>query len=323
MTLTRREAVFLAALPYRRRVFQRGGWRVTHGPGGSDWDSFLNESFPRDVIVRAQREAERAVSDLAGSEFGTISFWEDAYPPLLREIFDPPPVLFYSGDEPRFNRDAEGIVGSRRAHPVARQAVHLYIDSLPASTTIVSGFARGIDREAHLAGVERDRPGVAVLGAGVLHPGPASNSDIPRLAQKRGSRFSFVSEFIPSTPGAAYNFPRRNRIIAGITRRTNVFQAPQKSGALITAEYALDEGRDLAVFDHPLFSADDWNSGGRALIADGAERIVLPGLERRILARPETQSERNRFFEKQSQGLLWPLGSGQFLDTSPEGGGEK
>ncbi len=323
MNLAIREAIFLAALPYRRRVFQRGGWRLSRGPGSPDWTSFLSDSFAPDVIAAARREADARAAELAGADFGFVSFWEDSYPPLLREIFDPPAVLFYSGAAPVFSRDAEGIVGSRRAHPVARQAVHLYVESLPPSTAIVSGFARGIDREAHLAGVQKNRPGIAVLGAGVLCPGPASNADIPRLAKKRGASFSFVSEFIPSLPGVAYNFPRRNRIIAGITRRTNVFQAPGKSGALITAEYALEEGRDLAVFDHPLFSSDDWNNGGRALLADGAERIVLPELDKRILPRPSTPAERSRFFEKQSQGLLWPLGSGQFLDTSSEGAGEK
>lgn len=326
------QAVFLAALPYRRELFLSGGWLASRGPGAAGWQSFLRQHFTQLDLDAAAAEVRLFQESRAARAqvWHSVTIWQNRYPSLLRYIFDPPPVLFVSGspgEGPLLPGPAVAIVGTRRARPIAQAAVQEYVATaakVRKDTTIVSGFARGIDAAAHLAAIEHDLTTVAVLGAGLLRAGPASNLHLLERARRRGSRFVLCSEFPPHRPGYAGNFPRRNRIIAGLTNRTCVFQAPYKSGALISARYALDEGREVCAFDHALLSAPGLNEGARQLLTDGAEPIVLPRLEERIVLAPPNRSvsgpvspQQLQFWRELNGGQLQYLQPDHYLRTDP------
>lgn len=352
--LTFAEAVFVAALPYRKSVYQTGGYSQTAGPACADqtfdWWNFLRTHYAARDLARAQAEAaaycqvqsEQWRSPELGRLVGTdrvdfVSIWDDAYPPALRFSYDPPPILFYCGHPPANQSEGAAralaqdlgrhllysigiaIVGTRNAHPLAVEAVRQYVatlvradrsgsrvsgeaqgDANPTGTentrdpspTIVSGLALGIDRVAHLAAIENGLRGIAVLGAGLLHAGPRANLDVLRRAREAGTAFFLLSEFPPHTPARASHFPRRNRIIAGLVERVAVLQAPAKSGAMITARFALEEGRDVLAFDHALLRAlPGSNDGARDLLESGAIPIRLPELEARLIQEPPYSAE--------------------------------
>ncbi len=302
-------AIYLSALPHRQGFYRQGGWKLS-SPDASDWRSFLKENFTALDRRYALREARKA-AELTGEERASmrvLTIWDADYPEQLASIFDPPPVLFLRGDElpaggavGRPDEQPDGwnacaLVGTRDPAPIVNLAVDAYIrftaqeagvHSLQgAGAPIVSGFARGVDGRAHRAAMENGLPGVAVLGAGLRHAGPRANLELLQRARRLGVPFTLVSEFAPWVPGHARNFPRRNRIIAGLSRRVIIMQAPRGSGALITGRFALEEGRDVVVFDHELLQGRGFNEGGRDFLEAGAERLVVPGLEELILREP-------------------------------------
>lgn len=226
-------------------------------------------------------------------------------------------MLFYGGS-PLPVIAGVGVVGTRSPAPVAIGATEVWIEILARSTpeaVVISGFARGIDRIAHIAALKRGLATVAVLGSGLFHPVPRSNLDIVRHANRFGVPFTYVTEFPPDARAAPHHFPRRNRIIAGLSHTVVVMQAPEKSGALITARYAIEEGRDVGVFDHPLIDFPGANEGGRRLLQDGAFPVALPGYE-------EVRSPRESwppsavqldFWRKRFSGKLIWLGGNSYL----------
>ncbi|MEQ9364757.1 MAG: DNA-processing protein DprA [Leptospirales bacterium] len=385
--LTFQEAVFVAALPYRKSVYQSGGFAQSPGPGGvivltaeaagaSDlfsepasvaWEEFLRRHFTKRDLIRAAGEAASYAGDelagpnaswysreledrTGGGRVGFVSVWDADYPVRLRNCYDAPPVLFYCGAEaPRESRPGSrrlryaeprperavlreavgmvGIVGTRQAHPFAGEAVRAYVRDLARDCTdragpvIVSGLALGIDRIAHEAALECGLPGIAVLGAGLLHAGPRANLDLPRRAREANASFVLLSEFPPHTPARAAHFPRRNRVIGGLVEAVAVLQAPLKSGAMITARFALDEGRDVLAFDHDVLrAASGSNDGARALLEAGATPIVLPELEARLVKEPPFGAAGRRarlaLWKRASlgQGLRW-LGGRYYLEA--------
>lgn len=172
---------------------------------------------------------------------------DGAYPPLLFEIPDPPPVLYYQGQVELLaqcqRQPAVGIVGTRSPSEYGRRWTRRITAHLSrAGITVISGLADGIDREAHDSCLQHQGSTIAVLGTGVDVVYPRANLDLHRAIAQRGL---LVSEHPPGTPPDRAHFPRRNRIIAGLSRITLVTEAPAKSGALITARLANDYGRDV------------------------------------------------------------------------------
>ncbi|MCP5482859.1 MAG: DNA-protecting protein DprA [Spirochaetales bacterium] len=282
------QALRLAALPYRRALYRNGGWsRIAHP---SDLERLLAQYFSQ-----AERELAFAKALSYGEELPCefTTFWDAGYPPLLRHIFDPPPILFHRGPLPRPEQTCISIVGTRRSHALAEYAVRSFLTEqreLRSDLCIVSGFARGVDRIAHRVAIELALPAIAVLGSGVLKPGPLANLDLLQGARQRRVGLSLVSEFLPDAVGRRWHFPRRNRIIAGCSGTTFVVQAPEKSGALITARFALEEGRDVVAFDHPILrSLPGANEGNRTLLEDGA--LAYEMKEDRTVRRPECLPE--------------------------------
>lgn len=179
---------------------------------------------------------------------------------------------------------------------------------------IISGFARGIDRAAHLAAFARCLPTVAVLGAGLACAGPRGNLDLLHHARRDRLPLLLLSEFPPSTPAFAAHFPRRNRIIAGLCEQLAVFQAPRRSGALISASFALEEGRDVLAFDHPALPSAA-NDGCRILLDEGATPITLPDLDRHLRREPAARPQRVAFWREVLFGRLQPLGGDLYWES--------
>lgn len=212
---------------------------------------------------RAERECGRA------RELGVriVGRDEAAYPALLRETYDPPPILWVRGRlEEGEGASAVAVVGSRAAPAEGLTlARELSRDLAAAGVTVVSGLARGIDTAAHLGALDARGRTVAVLGSGLDCLYPPENR---RLAEDVADRGALVSEFPLGTSPYPGNFPRRNRVIAGWVRAVVVVEAAARSGALGTARAALEEGREvLAVPGHP---SRRGSAGTNQLIRDGA-----------------------------------------------------
>ncbi len=315
-----RAAFFLSSMPYRKRLYRDGGWLRTSGPGSPEWEGFLHEYFTRDEIKISQEHAQShsTVFQTLRRQMRFTTIWE-WFPEILLQIFDPPPVLFVMGDDFTDPAQRISVVGTRSPASVsllaARASIARARDENPG-IVVVSGFARGLDREAHLGAIENHAPQIAVLGSGFCHIGPSANLDIPQLAAKKGTPFTFLTEFPPALPGSRDSFPRRNRIIAGLSQDTYIIQAPYKSGAMITARYALDEGRDVSAFDHELLQKPGLNEGARSLLEDGAGRLEFSGEYFRIITEPpyrkSPQNEQLEFWEDRLSGRIEPLGGGLY-----------
>ncbi len=212
-------------------------------------------------------DAKRELND--GRALGARPlFFEDAdYPALLKEIPDAPPMLWCLGDTNLFSNPSIAIIGARNASSLGlRMAKRLAADLGDAGLTVVSGLARGIDATAHEASL--DTGTIAVYAGGLNRPYPSKNID---LAEQIAAQGLCLSEQRPDMEPRARHFPARNRIISGLVRAVVVVEAAAKSGSLLTARIALDQGRDvLAVPGHPF---DARASGANILIRDGATLV--------------------------------------------------
>lgn len=223
---------------------------------------------------RKDIKIEELLATLDKHQIKTISLEEDLYPPLLKNIFQPPPLLFYQGElrEKLYARTL-AVVGSRRATAYGQMAVKSLVTNLAeVGITIVSGLALGIDALAHEATLSAKGQTIAVLGSGIDRPSfyPKANKYLAdKIISSRGVIFS---EFPPDTEANKFNFPRRNRLISGIAQGTLVIEAATKSGSLITAHYALDQGREVMAVPGNIFSSE--SSGTNHLLKLGARPIT-------------------------------------------------
>ena len=232
----------------------------------------LGRNIPRDIppmehIYKAALEDSRRASLLGIS---CVSYRDRDYPPLLRELADPPLVLFYRGPLPDPEQMLVGMVGTRKPSAPAMAQCYDFAKALgEAGIPVVSGLALGIDGMAHRGNLEGGAPTVAVLGSGVDAVYPVSNRMIARRILDNGG--CIMSEYAPGTGPAKWHFPARNRIISGLSRGVIVAEAPVKSGALITAQFALEQGRDLWVAGAGIAGVS--GEGTRALHLEGAPVI--------------------------------------------------
>jgi DNA processing protein len=194
------------------------------------------------------------------------------YPPLLRAIPDPPPTLWLRGEEPTelLARPAVAIVGARACSSYGRSVARsLGRELAAAGLVIVSGMARGIDGEAHRGALDVGGITVAVLGCGIDRDYPAAHRDLAGRIVEKGL---IVSEYEPGIEPAPWRFPARNRIIAGLCAATVVVEARERSGALITADFALEDGREVMVVPGEITSAV--SAGSNALLRLGATPVT-------------------------------------------------
>lgn len=195
-----------------------------------------------------------------------VHYFSAEYPPLLREISSPPLILFCKGNASLLAHRQLAMVGSRRVSHYGKElAFDLAGQLVHSGFVVTSGLALGIDGESHKGALAAGGKTIAVLGTGVDSIYPKRHC---KLAEEVVAQGCLVSEFLPDTPARAENFPRRNRIIAGLAEGTLVVEAAIKSGSLITAKYALEQNRD--VFAVPGSIHSDYARGCHHLIKQGA-----------------------------------------------------
>jgi len=234
-------------------------------------DRLLAAHWPDEPAKRDDLHARaRAAVDRAAAGGITAVAWSDpAYPVALTTIADPPPMLWVRGRAASLAEPAVAIVGSRAGSAYALAvAERLAGDLAGAGLVVVSGLARGVDSAAHRGALAGGGATVGVLGSGVDVLYPREHTALARQMETDGA---VVSELVPGTPPQAQFFPRRNRIISGLARAVVVIEAGEKSGSLITARCALEQGRDVLAVPGNVLSGR--NRGAHALLRDGA-RIV-------------------------------------------------
>ena len=221
----------------------------------------------REPVDGVQLDATRRW--LANAEHQLVA-WDDVdYPQALLQSGAAPPVLFYIGNRELLNRPALAIVGSRQATPQGIDNAHAFASALSkAGLTIVSGLALGIDGAAHRGALEGEGSTLACLGTGLDRVYPASHRDLAHAIAASGG---LLSEFVPGTPPLRPNFPRRNRLISGISRGVLVVEASVSSGSLITARLAGEQNRD--VFAIPGSIHSPLSKGCHRLIREGAKLV--------------------------------------------------
>jgi DNA processing protein len=242
-------------------------------------------------LVRAVRSSrleamvEREWSGVERIGCGLVTLADDDYPVLLREIPDPPPVLYRLGELVPDDELAVAVVGSRRASPYGRNAARWIAGDLArAGLTIVSGMARGIDSEAHRAALEAEGRTIAVLGSGLAHIYPRENRGLCESIVRRGA---VLSPYPLDVPPFKQNFPERNRILSGLALGTLVVEAAERSGSLITARLAAEQNRD--VFAVPGRITSGMSVGTNYLIKSGA-KLVQSAADVLADMRPDVQS---------------------------------
>ena len=224
----------------------------------------------------------------------TVARREPSYPPLRSELHDPPATLFVRGDADALPEAAVAVVGARSCSAYGAQVARTLARELAsAGLVVVSGLARGVDGEAHRGALDGGGRTVAVLGCGIDRDYPRSHAELARRIVASGA---VVSEYPPGVEPAPWRFPARNRIIAGLSLATVVVEARERSGALITADFALELGRD--VFAVPGEITSGLSAGTNDLLRQGAApltsvRDVLEslGVEPEPAARASTVSD--------------------------------
>ena len=215
-----------------------------------------------------QKEIERATA--GGIDILT---WDDsAYPKKLLEIHQPPPVLYVRGSFQPEDEIAVAIVGTRRITPYGRRVTVQLSERLAQNgVTVISGLARGVDGVSHQAALNAGGRTIAVLGSGIDQIYPPEHRG---LAEKIVQNGAVVSDYSPGTPPEAVNFPPRNRIISGLSSGTVVVEAGKKSGALITATFAVEQGREVFAVPGSIHGVQ--SRGTNYLIQQGARPLLDP-----------------------------------------------
>ena len=210
-----------------------------------DIEELLNRKLNRNWDINELRDrADRIDTISRMRSIKWVSWLSTEYPPLLREIYDPPAVLFYKGCLPNPEKSLLGMVGTRKPSPEASsQAYKIAYGAGIAGISVVSGLAIGIDSMSHRGNIAGGAPGYAVLGSGVDEIYPSSNRSLAKKILDSGG--AIISEYLPGVCPSKWNFPARNRIISGLSRSVLIVEAPKKSGALITASFALEQGKEL------------------------------------------------------------------------------
>ncbi|HPO05922.1 MAG TPA: DNA-processing protein DprA [Candidatus Gracilibacteria bacterium] len=230
----------------------------------SIWEKFYN--------LKQKIIPEQEVAKLAKHRVSLLSYLDENYPEKLKQIFRPPFFLFYQGDLGLLNKESLAIVGTRKMGSYAKQIISQWVPELSREFVIVSGLALGVDGEVHQQCLNAKGKTIAVLGNGLDIVYPAAHRELASQIGESGGLI--ISEFPLGTSPLAYNFPQRNRIIAGLADKgTLVIEAQIRSGSLITARLALEQGREVYAVPGNIFQE---NCGGtNHLIQRGEAQAVL------------------------------------------------
>lgn len=217
-------------------------------------------------------EVDRIIEKTHSIGAEIMTFWDDDYPVLLREIYDPPMMLWIKGDRKVLNSEGIAVVGTRRVGKYGQEMARKFSDGLcKKGLTVYSGLAYGVDGVAHKAAVESGGETVAVLGSGIDWIYPSDHKGL--AAEIVNSGGAVISEFPMGTAPEMGNFPVRNRIVSGMSLGTLVIASGIKGGSMITARSALDQNREVFVIPHPIGRVS--GEGCNSLIQNGMGKLVL------------------------------------------------
>ena len=219
--------------------------------------------------ARNSYDPEEELSRCSSLGIEVLAEFEEGYPRALREIHSPPPLIFYRGSLKALEGTGVAVVGSRNATPYGRMmARRLGRDLAKAGLVVVSGMARGVDSESHWGCLEGGGMTIGVLGNGIDVVYPRDNCALYSRVEQEGL---LLSEFPPGTAPEPGNFPVRNRLISGLSRGIVVVEAQEKSGAMITVGFALEQGKD--VFAVPGLVTSPNSRGPHILLQEGARLV--------------------------------------------------
>lgn len=218
----------------------------------------LNDQKAERMIYRIKKQCK------------VLTFFDSLYPEKLRQIYQPPLILFARGDLTLLQREIITIVGSRLATSYSKIVINNLVPSLVKKHLVIaSGLAKGVDGMAHTATLRNNGKTIAVVGNGLNHFYPMSNHGIQEKIVENGL---LLSEYLPDTPPRPFRFPERNRILAGLSESVVVTEAKERSGSLITANLALQENRNVYAVPGPITS--QLSAGTNKLIEAGADSII-------------------------------------------------
>jgi DNA processing protein len=257
--------------------------------------------------VRAYERADEVLMRAEGCGARVLCTWDAEYPAPLKDLNDPPPVLFAIGDLAAIAPPAVAIVGTRRATVYGERMTHEIASSLArAGVAVISGMARGIDGTAHRAALAANGRTAAVLGTGVDIAYPTNHR---ALHTQIGARGLLLSEELPGDRATPGSFPRRNRMIAALAPVTIVIEAPRESGALITAGHALELGRTVATVPGAIDSPA--SAGSNLLLRDGAIMIAEVADALTLFGLTGPKRPKNPEFKTEAERAVWAaLGDG-------------
>ena len=241
----------------------------------SDSASLRKAGLPEKVVnefvkLRHEIDLEKEWDLIQQLDISVVTFDQDNYPRLLQSIKHPPPVLYIKGSFTDEDYCSVAVVGTRRKTSYGKQvAIELSRFLASNGITVVSGMARGIDTIAHQSALDAGGRTIAVFGSGLDVIYPPENRDLSEKIRNHGV---LVSEFYPGTQPEAVNFPPRNRIISGLSKAVVVVEADEKSGALITAKFAVEQSRDVFAVPGSIYAPR--SRGTNRLISDGAVPLL-------------------------------------------------
>ncbi|RPH62033.1 MAG: DNA-protecting protein DprA [Chloroflexi bacterium] len=226
----------------------------------------------RVLQVRSSVNLDEYVEKVTAAGIRILTWDDTEYPSHLKEIDQPPPVLYLRGEFTAEDNWAVAVVGTREVTPYGRQVTEELASVLAHNgVTVVSGLARGMDAIAHSAALKAGGRTLAVLGSGVDKVYPPENR---QMAEKIIAQGAVLSDYAPGTPPESTNFPPRNRIISGLSMAVVVVEAGDTSGALITAEFSVEQGRDVFAVPGSIYGPQ--SRGANRLISNGAKMLLKP-----------------------------------------------
>lgn len=242
------------------------------GSAGDFIRAGLEEQLAQEIVLkRPQMDLEKELQKLTKENIGILTILDEDYPKLLKEIYDPPYIMYIRGALKPEDEFALAVVGTRKISPYGQQvASQISRDLAQAGLTIVSGLAHGVDTHAHLAAVQQQARTLAVVGSSLDWQSlfPPGNR---RLAEQITKNGALLSEYPLGSFALKHHFPARNRIISGLSLGTLIVEAPEKSGALLTANHALSQNREVFAIPGSIYSAN--SLGPNNLIKMGAKLV--------------------------------------------------
>ncbi len=261
--------VYGTANPRIHKVIEKYGSAMNAYTAITDGDLSTLDKEDRERLKRVSLGySEQMLEYCRKNDISVCALGDKEYPKLLKEIYDPPLIFFYRGDLSCLDALSLTFVGAREATPyITRLCARMTRDIAGQGVTIVSGMAHGVDECAHMACVANDCKTVAVLACGIEVDYPFSSTLLRNSIVDKGG--AYISELLPREGVTREYFNPRNRILAGLTRGTVVFQASERSGSLITANYAFEENRDVFCVPPPDIYAPEY-AGVVGFLRDGA-----------------------------------------------------